>query len=110
MLSDSKSFIKSYINYVQESTEMRFDKFADNQTVSGEGMHRMCNFNGKLVERVSSERETYLECSCLPSVHGVTCAINPQLYHDVQTFVAGMLADCKSVVRSMSQQYLYEIL
>lgn len=92
LMKELRTFVRKYRKYVDEDKE----KNKNQQMEKLSNYDRVCWFKGKLVEKLSEEKETTYECKCIEGNYGSLCMVSEGLYTKSNKFLKKTLKDVNS--------------
>lgn len=109
LLQDSFSFLVQYKTYQYEAITIA-KEWAEQNKEAAKQFSSICNYRGKVEEKVSLTRETYYRCRCLEGNHGFNCWIDTDMYNTIQAFVTGFIYDMSSLNFNVHEEQLFLII
>ena len=95
MILDINGFRKKVFRYVLE--DIKISELIQKEAKTD--FSKTCCYRGRVKERLSAEKETFLECKCQPDYYGSKCQYNYRLYLTINLFIAKVL----KVVRKLEK-------
>lgn len=95
LIVDSVNFIKRYEHYFVDDYKHSMMLANKSDFKNPHNYDRSCAFKGKMIEKLSEERETYFECNC-PEAYGPFCEVSEGLYRSTNKFVGEVLKELEN--------------
>lgn len=89
------NFIKMYQHYLERDYAHMMQVAQQPGFKNPQNFDKVCAYKGKMVEKLSEERDTYFECNC-PEAHGPFCGISEGLHSSASHFVLQLLKEMET--------------
>lgn len=96
LADDARLFTMQLLDYISQISARSIERGNNDEGVR-EKYSRACNYNGKLFQVLSQNREAYLACKCNEYFHDPNCGTDEDLFNSVQDFVFRVIKDLSSL-------------